>query len=118
MEQEELTLDHQDWKSVTIHGAPKILNKVPTKVLPNPSNSHLKKIEAATEAGKLKQLDIGSRQLLIGGRTAKGLKQDQVAQALCMPANLYKDIENGKTIPTQQQLTKINNFLKTNAKLS
>ena len=45
-------------------------------------------------------------------RTAKGLKQDQIAPALSMPLNLYKDIESGKTIPTQQQLNKINNYLK------
>ena len=51
-------------------------------------------------------------------RAAKGLKQDQLAQALAMPVNLYKDIENGKTIPTQQQLTKINNYLKINLKLN
>jgi len=55
---------------------------------------------------------------MISMRAAKGVKQDQVAQALSMPHNLYKDIENGKTIPTQQQLNKINNYLKTNIKLT
>jgi ribosome-binding protein aMBF1 (putative translation factor) len=35
-----------------------------------------------------------------------------------MNANLYKDIENGKTIPQQNVLNKINRFLGTTAKLS
>ena len=51
-------------------------------------------------------------------RAAKGLKQDQLAQALAMPASLYKNIENGKITPTQQQLNKINNYLRCNVKLT
>lgn len=115
---EEGHLEHQDWKPVTIQGQPKTLNRITPKNPPIPSNAHVKKLEEATEAGRLKQLDIQARNLLITGRTAKGLKQDQVAQALSMPANLYKDIESGKMIPTQQQLNKINNFLRVNAKLN
>ena len=51
-------------------------------------------------------------------RAAKGLKQEQLAQAISMPVSVYKNIESGKAIPTQQQLNKINNYLKINLKLS
>ena len=53
----------------------------------------------------------------------KGLKtlksvDEKLAQALAIPANLYKDIENGKTIPQQNVLSKINSFLGTKVKLT
>jgi ribosome-binding protein aMBF1 (putative translation factor) len=40
-----------------------------------------------------------------------------LAHAINMPANIYKSYENGNSIPTQTDLNKINNYLKTNLKL-
>jgi len=111
-------MDNQDWNQLVIHGTPK--NIGPKQPVCNKSHcsKQIKELDEATDAGKLKQLNIQDRQILISMRASKGLKQDQLAQALSMPANLYKDIESGKAIPTQQQLNKINNYLKTNVKLS
>jgi ribosome-binding protein aMBF1 (putative translation factor) len=113
-------MNHQDWEKVVIHGKALHSTQQKKELAPKISNQaiQMKKIEESTEIGKLKELQLSDRQIMISMRAAKGLKQDQIAQALSMPANLYKDIENGKTIPTQQQLTKINNYLKINVKLS
>jgi len=113
-------MNHQDWENVVIRGNAFHSTKPKKELVPKISNQaiQMKKIEESTEIGKLKELQLSDRQIMISMRAAKGLKQDQLAHAISMPANLYKDIENGKTIPTQQQLTKINNYLKINIKLS
>jgi hypothetical protein len=77
----------------------------------------MQKLEAG-EPIKLKSLSIEARQDLIKGRVAKGLNQEKLALSLAIPANLYKDIENGKTIPQQNVLNKINRYLGTTVKLS
>ena len=111
-------MDNQDWNQLVIHGTPKIIGPKQPVFNKSHCSKQVKELDEATDVGKLKQLNTQDRQLLISMRASKGLKQDQLAQALSMPANLYKDIESGKAIPTQQQLNKINNYLKTNVKLN
>jgi len=111
----------QDWDKVIIHGAA-AKSSVPTrytnpKVNINPEAIKMRKIEEG-EITRLKCLSIEARQEIIKARAEKKLTQDKVAQALSIPANLYKDIENGKTIPQQNILSRINHFLGTHAKLS
>ena len=112
----------QDWEKIVIHGQSKNINKCSKNdTICKPISTmtkQQKQIDLATDAGKLKQISLEDRQQLISHRVAKGMKQDQIAQALSMPVNLYKDIESGKIIPTQPQLNKINNYLKTNIKLT
>jgi ribosome-binding protein aMBF1 (putative translation factor) len=109
---------HQDWNKIIIGGASKKSNTTNVKPQITQEAKQLKSIENSSEIGKLREINLGDRQIMISMRAAKGLKQDQVAQALSMPHNLYKDIENGKTVPSQQQLNKINNYLKTSIKLT
>ena len=109
--------NHQDWNNLIIKGGSKKIHPVNIKPQITHEAKQLKNIENSSEIGKLKHIQLEDRQTMISMRVAKGLKQDQIAQALSMPHNLYKDIENGKTIPSQQQLNKINNYLKTNIKL-
>ena len=107
-------MNHQDWEPVIISN-----NKHnPVKKQVHIGVQQINALENATEVGKLKELSIPDRQIMISMRAAKGLKQDQLSQALSMPVNIYKNIENGKTIPNQQQLNKINNYLKINLKLT
>jgi len=111
----------QDWDRIIIHGksAPLNIKKQATapKINFTPEAIKIQKLEA-DETIKLKTLSIEARQELIKKRVEKGLNQEKLAQALAMNANLYKDIENGKTIPQQNVLNKINRFLGTTAKLS
>ena len=111
----------QDWSTVIIHGksAPSstIKKAIAPRVNLSPEAIKMQKIEAG-EIIKPKILSIDARQELIKGRVAKGFNQEKLAQALAMPANLYKDIENGKAIPQINVLNKINRFLGTTAKLS
>lgn len=112
-------MSHQDWDPVIIHTKPKPVSKSTPVYIQNAAGSkNIKELENSTVASKPKELSIPDRQIIISMRAAKGLKQDQLAQALAMPASLYKNIENGKITPTQQQLNKINNYLKCNVKLT
>ena len=111
----------QDWDRVIIHGKSAPSSTIKKAIAPrinlSPEAIKMQKIESG-EIIKPKILSIDARQELIKGRVAKGYNQEKLAQALAMPANLYKDIENGKAIPQHNILNKINNFLGTKAKLS
>ena len=112
-------MSHQDWEPVVIHGKNTSSHVHKSTAPQNASGTkHLKEIAESNDIGKLKELSSQDRQTMISMRAAKGLKQDQLAQAIAMPASVYKNIESGKAIPTQQQLSKINFYLKTNLKLS
>jgi len=108
----------QDWTPLVIHGKSNtvkpILRETKTPII----SKQWKEVDQATDVGKLKQLQLEDRQIMISMRTSKKLKQDQIAPLLSMPVNLYRDIESGKVIPTQQQLQRINNYLRINLKLS
>jgi putative transcription factor len=111
----------QDWDKVIIRGSA-AKSTIPTrytnpKININPEAIKMKKLEEG-DITRLKCLSIEARQEIIKARAEKKLTQDKVAHALSMPANLYKDIENGKTIPQQNILSKINYYLGTHAKLS
>lgn len=50
-------------------------------------------------------------------RQEKGLTQKQLAQKCNLPENIIKDYEQGKGIPNQQHLNKINKVLSSQIKL-
>jgi hypothetical protein len=109
--------DHQQWEPTIIrsnNSHTNTRNKTgPRVIVPrtNTAEAALMQKLDSNEIVKLKSLSIEARQELVTRRVAKGLNQEKLAQALCIPANLYKDIENGKTNPQQNVLSKINNFL-------
>jgi ribosome-binding protein aMBF1 (putative translation factor) len=109
--------EHQNWEPTILKGKPKTTNSIQPKVNRDPEAIRLAKLEN-DEPIKVKSLSNEARQELIKGRVAKGLNQEKTAQALAIQANMYKDIENGKIIPNQNILTKINNFLGTKVKLT
>jgi ribosome-binding protein aMBF1 (putative translation factor) len=108
--------EHQNWDNVVINKKPSP-NSNQIKKNINPEAIRLAKLDN-NDFVKLKSLSIDARQELVKGRVAKGFNQEKLAQALAIPANLYKDIENGKTIPQQNVLSKINSFLGTKVKLT
>ena len=109
--------EHQNWASTVIHG--KTSKPGPTQQKHTMSEQAIRLAKIANdEPVKQRILTIESRQDLIKGRVAKGLNQEKLANALCIPANLYKDYENGKAIPPPNILSKINNFLGTKVKLT
>jgi ribosome-binding protein aMBF1 (putative translation factor) len=113
----EQELENQDWTPVVIRSktAKKPAEPISHEIVSNVNKA--KKLENSDDTGTFKKLSNESRQTLVQARVAKNLKQDDLARALNMPANIYKAIENGKSIPTQQDLNKINNYLKTSLKL-
>lgn len=121
MSDDERYNNNQDWETVTIRSSkPKSTTASNSNSLSQESKDNLSRVHKleASDVGKFKKLDVSSRQTLIQARVAKGMKQDQLAHAINMPANIYKSYENGSSIPTQSDLTKINNYLKTNLKLN
>jgi ribosome-binding protein aMBF1 (putative translation factor) len=106
----------QNWEPVVLKNVKKT-NVATTK--PNISQQEIinRKLEN-DEPIKVKSLSNESRQELIKARVAKNMNQDKVAQALAIQSNIYKNIENGKTIPPPGLLSKINNLLGTKVKLT
>jgi len=120
MSDDERYNNNQDWETVTIRNSkPKTTTTANSNSLSQESKDNLNRVHKLESADvvKFKKLDAPSRQTLIQARVAKGMKQDQLAHAINMPANIYKSYENGSSIPTQTDLNKINNYLKTNLKL-
>lgn len=110
--------EHQNWDKTVIHGKPSTTTqKTTVRKNMDPEAIRLAKL-ANDEPVKIKSLSISDRQEIIKGRVAKGFNQDKFAQELCIPSNLYKDIENGKSIPSQVLLNKINYSLGTKVKLT
>jgi ribosome-binding protein aMBF1 (putative translation factor) len=116
--------DHQQWEPTIVRNSNASSNtrtKTGPKVIvprTNTAEAALMQKLDSNEIVKLKSLSMEARQELVTRRVAKGLNQEKLAQALCIPANLYKDIENGKTNPQQNVLSKINNFLGCRVKLT
>lgn len=116
--------DHQQWEPTIIRANNSHTNTRtktgPRVIVPrtNTAEAALMQKLDSNEIVKLKSLSMEARQELVTRRVAKGLNQEKLAQALCIPANLYKDIENGKTTPQQNVLSKINNFLGCRVKLT
>ena len=116
--------DHQQWEPTIIRANNSHTNTRtktgPRVIVPrtNTAEAALMQKLDSNEIVKLKSLSMEARQELVTRRVAKGLNQEKLAQALCIPANLYKDIENGKPNPQQHVLSKINNFLGCRVKLT
>ena len=116
--------DHQHWEPTIIRSnnssSNTRSNTGPRVIVPRNNTADAALIQKldSNEIVKLKSLSMEARQELVTRRVAKGLNQEKLAQALCIPANLYKDIENGKTTPQQNVLSKINNFLGCRVKLT
>jgi len=113
---EEATLDHQDWKPI-IMNAGKRENKNVSKVTVNkldPNIEKLKSIENKADNDELKhkKIDNELRMKIIQGRNTKNFTQKQLANSINLPLQVVSEIESGKAIYNHIHINKIKRYLK------
>lgn len=114
---DEMILDHQDWKPI-IMNAGKSKNKennVKVKVNKMDNNTaKLKSIEKKADNDELKhkKIDNELKMKIIQTRNSKKLTQKQLANNINLPLQVISDIESGKAIYNHQHINKIKRFLK------
>ena len=108
------TMDHQDWKPVTIRSASAVTAAKKTVQQSGPKVSEgvhtVRKLEA-TEIGKLKILTGKSRSEMAQARVAKGMTQKQLDQRGQFPANSCNSWEAGKVCPSGPQINILHRLL-------
>ena len=69
------------------------------------------KIDEETENFRHAEVGHDFKMALMKARTAKGLKQAELAQRINCPAKVIQEYENGKAIPDGQVINKLNRIL-------
>jgi ribosome-binding protein aMBF1 (putative translation factor) len=112
-------MSHQDWEPTVITSSKKVVSgtNTPVKVTTTAAATHSRKIDAATEPIKMKQLPIESRQAITATRAANKWTQIELNQRCGFPANTIRDIESGRLTPSSNQLSFLSRVLKIQLKL-
>ena len=113
-------MSHQDWEPTVITSSVKKIvggTKTPLKVTTTTAATHSRKIDAATEPIKMKELPIESRQAIMATRSANKWTQIELNQRCGFPANTIRDIESGRLTPSSSQLSFLSRVLKIQLKL-
>ena len=104
-------MDHQDWKPVVFKK--KIVKKeavVKPKTATDEQHRN-RKLEQEDENFKHEKIDLSVRQAIMKGRNAKNMKQKDLANLLSVRADIVINYENGKAIPNQRMLQKMERIL-------
>merc|ERR1711920_290288 len=78
-----------------------------------PTSSGISAAQLENETDELKHATVPKdlKMTIMKGRQAKNLTQKQLAQMLSMPPNVIAEYENGKTIPKNAEIAKIERTL-------
>ncbi len=115
LDKKQTSLDHQDWKQVTIRSTQSINQekKQSTKKISQEKQQDIK-LHKQVEEDNLKHAKITQelRTKIIQGRASKKWKQKDLAQKCNLPVSVINEIESGKAIYNPQQINKIKKILK------
>ena len=115
LDKKQTSLDHQDWKQVTIRSTQSINQekKQSTKKISQEKQKDIK-LHKQVEEDNLKHAKITQelRTKIIQGRASKQWKQKDLAQKCNLPVSVINEIESGKAIYNPQQINKIKRILK------
>jgi putative transcription factor len=117
----------QDWKPQVFHFAAKPATGAAAKPVArapgdierrSTANAHTaglgamaKRIDDDTESTRVKTVDFGVRINLQKARQAKNLTQADLARLICERASVVTDYENGKAVPNEQILVRMEKAL-------
>ncbi len=104
-------MEHQDWKPVVFKK--KIVKKesvVKQKVSSEASHKN-RKLDEETENFKIERVDLSVRQAIMKGRNARKMKQKDLANLLALRSDIIINYENGKAVPNQRVLQKMERVL-------
>lgn len=105
-----MSYEHQDWKQVVI-SKPKVKT---TTSRNNISDTDIKmiKLEQNNDIVSQKKSSKNFMAALQSARVEKGMTQKELSQRINMPINFIQQCENGKVVPPNNMITKIENILK------
>ena len=101
----------QDWETVILRKPIQIDNKQKEKQINNKSNNQ--KILEGDEIVKPKKISLNLRQSIQSARINKKLSQKQLASQLGVNVQIINSYENGKAIPNNNFISKIEKVLNT-----
>ena len=100
---------HQDWTPILLSKPKKITNnKVKPKTITN-----MQKLENSEEIIKPKKIDANLKKAIQQARLSNKLSQKELASKMCVPVQTIVNYENGKAIPNNQFISKLERTLKT-----
>lgn len=113
-------MNHQDWEPVVIRSSKRLAAQQQQSSKPayTADASQIRKIDQATEPQKMKTLSLEARQTISSMRSTLKITQLELNKRCCFPANTIRDIESGRIVPAQSQLSILNRVLRTAIKLT
>jgi ribosome-binding protein aMBF1 (putative translation factor) len=115
LNKKQASLDHQDWKQVTIRSTQSISQekKQCNKKISQAQQKDIK-LHKQVEEDNLKHTKITQelRTKIIQGRASHKWKQKDLAQKCNLPVSVINEIESGKAIYNPQHINKIKRILK------
>jgi putative transcription factor len=110
-------MDHQDWNTVIIHGkyaktakpAPTVKQHIKNSSVKNDNN--MKKLDEETENFTIQKVSLELKDAISKARTTKRLTQKQLAQAINEKVDVIQSYENGKAIPNNSIIMKMQKIL-------
>jgi len=113
-------MNHQDWEPVVIRSSKRLAaqQQQASKPAYTADASQIRKIDQATEPQKTKTLSLEARQTISSMRSTLKITQVELNKRCSFPANTIRDIESGRIVPAQSQLSILNRVLRTTIKLT
>ena len=114
-------MDHQDWEPVVIRSSKRLAAQQQvqaSKPAYTADALQICKIDQATEPQKTKTLSLEARQTISSMRSTLKITQVELNKRCSFPANTIRDIESGRIVPAQSQLSILNRVLRTTIKLT
>jgi len=105
-------MEHQDWTPVVFHKPKQESKTVTSNKLPVLSKK-TKELMNSNEAGVLPKVSMEFRKIMQSARTSKKLSQKQLATMLQVPPKTIAEYENGKAMPNNQFIAKMEKVLQT-----
>ena len=114
LSKERVTLQHQDWTTVTLNSKKTKATKAPTAPKLSQAQQRDNKLLKKAENDELKHDKVpqGLRTKIIQKRASLKWKQKDLAQKCNFPVTVINEIESGKAIYNPQHIHKIKRVLK------
>lgn len=104
-------MDHQDWKPVIFNKPSKKIVVTPKKKVMSDTQIKNKKLDEANEVSKIEKVSLSFSKEMQKARCAKKLSQKQLAQKLYVKQTVIASYEQGKAIPNNGFICKIERAL-------
>ena len=105
-------MEHQDWTPVIFHKPKQETKKISSNNVPSLSKK-TKELMNTNEACVIPKVSMEFRKVMQSARSSKKLSEKQLATMLQVPVKTIAEYENGKAIPNNQFISKMEKILQT-----